>query len=106
MELTFSNTIPGAKLKQTGYATHMHMVGMWHEGLFIRTKISIIIIPINREFDTSMGFLISGGDDHFTAKVIYVCCRLLEEWILCTVTILPVSCTASTRRNNMMDTAW
>lgn len=50
-------TMLPAKLKTTGYATHM--VGKWHQGLY-----DPAYLPVNRGFDTSSGFL-QAGEGHF-----------------------------------------
>ena len=49
-------TMLPAKMKQTGYSTHM--VGKWHQGFF-----EYSYLPVFRGFDTSSGFL-NGAEDH------------------------------------------
>ena len=53
-------TMLPAKLKTVGYKTHM--IGKWHEGVY-----DPAYLPINRGFDTSIGFL-WGSEDHYTQK--------------------------------------
>lgn len=51
-------TMLPAKLQQVGYSTHH--VGKWHLG-----NLQDWMIPVNRGFNTSLGYL-SGGEDHYT----------------------------------------
>jgi len=53
-------TLLPEKLRRAGYQTHM--AGKWHGGA--RTAANL---PINRGFDTHIGFL-KGGEDHFTQR--------------------------------------
>ena len=45
------------KMSQAGYTTHL--AGKWHQGSSNRQY-----LPINRGFDTSIGYL-SGAEEHF-----------------------------------------
>ena len=54
-------TMLPAKLKTTGYMTHM--VGKWHQGLY-----NPAYLPVNRGFDTSSGYL-QAGEGHFNQTI-------------------------------------
>ena len=60
MGANLNMTMIPAKLKKAGYKTHM--VGKWHEGFF-----DPAYLPVNRGFDTSMGFL-GGASSHNDEK--------------------------------------
>lgn len=65
-------TMLPAKLKQAGYSTHM--TGKWHLGAR-----SVANLPINRGFDSHLGFL-KGGEDHWTQGSSDGSLRVVDLW--------------------------